>query len=146
MEQIIYIQMDLALNNPQRLICHKTKPNLMDCSEQRQKNEHYLNSYYLSPRSDLGLADKRETYVYTVSECCWAGIHFGWPCWLVYWSGRVCLGSSYSWLRLSDMDSRNLAFMSGVPRPASSSLQELFPQALTLLGGARFIGASGILF
>ena len=26
-EQIIYIKMDLALNNLQRLICHKTKPN-----------------------------------------------------------------------------------------------------------------------
>ena len=27
MELIIYIKMDLALNNLQRLICHKTKPN-----------------------------------------------------------------------------------------------------------------------
>ena len=27
MEQIIYIKMDLALNNLYRLICHKTKPN-----------------------------------------------------------------------------------------------------------------------
>ena len=26
MEQIIYIKMDLALNNLQRLMCHKTKP------------------------------------------------------------------------------------------------------------------------
>ena len=26
-ELIIYIEMDLALNNLQRLICHKTKPN-----------------------------------------------------------------------------------------------------------------------
>ena len=26
-EQIIYIKMNLALNNLQRLICHKTKPN-----------------------------------------------------------------------------------------------------------------------
>ena len=25
MEQIIYIKMDLALNNQQRLMCHKTK-------------------------------------------------------------------------------------------------------------------------
>ena len=33
MELIIYIEMDLALNNLQRLICHKTqqtKPNLMN--------------------------------------------------------------------------------------------------------------------
>ena len=27
MELIIYIKMDLALNNLQKLICHKTQPN-----------------------------------------------------------------------------------------------------------------------
>ena len=30
-ELIIYIKMDLALNNLQRLICHKTKPTKLNC-------------------------------------------------------------------------------------------------------------------
>ena len=66
----------------------------------------------------------------------WAVTHFGWPCWLVHRSGRVCPGSAGSWLKLFDCKP---AFMSGVPRPASSNLRGPYPQTLTLLGGARFI-------
>ena len=33
-EQIIYIKMDLALNNQYRLICHKTKPNPTELQNQ----------------------------------------------------------------------------------------------------------------
>ena len=40
----------------------------------------------------------------------WAGTHFGWACFLIHSSGWVCLGSSGSWSRLSDVDSRKLAF------------------------------------
>ena len=67
------------------------------------------------------------------------GTHFGWLCLLVHGSGQVCLGSSGRQLRPFDMDSRKLAFMSGMQRPASSSLRRLSLQVLTLLGGAKFI-------
>ena len=36
MELIIYIKMDLALNNLQQLICHKTQPN------QTKPNQKYM--------------------------------------------------------------------------------------------------------
>ena len=40
MEQIIYIKMDLALNNLQRLICHKTQqPNQRPLTTVSQSNK-----------------------------------------------------------------------------------------------------------
>ena len=47
-----------------------------------------------------------------------------------------CSGGTRS--RLSDIDSGKLVFMSGSPRPTSSSLRDPLLQALTLLGGAMF--------
>ena len=39
MERIIYIKMDLALDNLQRLICHKTKQiNIYACNDRRSFN------------------------------------------------------------------------------------------------------------
>ena len=70
-----------------------------------------------------------------LSECRWAGTHFGQPCWSVHVSGRVCPGFGASQLRPSDLDSGNLAFMSG----ASSNLRVSSQPVLTHLGGARFI-------
>ena len=43
MEQIVYIKMDLTLNNLQRLICHKTqqtKPNQTSKNPRGTKEEH----------------------------------------------------------------------------------------------------------
>ena len=74
-----------------------------------------------------------------LSGHCWAETHFDRACWSVYRSGRVCPGSGGSQLRPFDMDSCKPAFMSCTPRPASSSLRRPSLQALTLLGGARFI-------
>ena len=67
------------------------------------------------------------------------GTHFRRPCLSVHRSGRVCLGSSGSRSRPSDIDSGKPAFISGTPRPASSSFRGASPQALTFLEGARFI-------
>ena len=63
------------------------------------------------------------------------GIHFCRPYLLVHWSGWVCPGSGGSRSRPSDMDSGKLAFMSGAPRSASSSLKRPLP----FIGGAMFI-------
>ena len=52
---------------------------------------------------------------------------------------RICPASNGSRSRLSDMDSCKPAFMSGAPRSASSSLRGPSSQAVTLIGGARFI-------
>ena len=103
---------------------------------------NFLNPRTATPmKKARGLQEwqKRDTCICTVSECRWAGALFGWPCWSVHGSGRVCPGSGGSWQRPSGMDSGKPAFMSGAPRPASSSLGGLSPEALTLLGGARFI-------
>ena len=67
---------------------------------------------------------------------CWAGTYFGLPCSQVC---QVCLGSSGSWLRPSDMDSREPTFMSCVLRLILLESQGAVPQALTLLRRARFI-------
>ena len=69
----------------------------------------------------------------------WNGTHFGCLCWSVHGSGLVCPGSCGSRLRPSDIDSGKPAFMSDVPRLASSSLRGPSPLALTLFGGVRFI-------
>ena len=69
----------------------------------------------------------------------WAGAHFGRPCWSVHGSGRVCLGSAGSRARPSDMDPGKPAFMSGVPRPVSSSFWGPCSRTLTLFEGATFI-------
>ena len=61
------------------------------------------------------------------------------PCRSVHVSGRVCPGSAGSRSRPSDMDSGKPIFLSGAPRPASSSLRGLSSQAVTLLRGAKFI-------
>ena len=48
-------------------------------------------------------------------ECtpgCWVRTQFGWPCGLVKRSVWMCPGFGGSWLRLPDMSSRKLAFMS----------------------------------
>ena len=47
-ELIIYIKMDLALNNLQRLICHKTKSNKY-FQTKRKKNTQTFTYLYLSP-------------------------------------------------------------------------------------------------
>ena len=70
---------------------------------------------------------------------CWAGTHLDWPCWLIHGSGWVWPGSASSQSRPNDKDSGWLSFMLGMLRPASSSLRGPSPQAVTLLGEARFI-------
>ena len=69
----------------------------------------------------------------------WTGTHLSRLCWLVHGSGQVCLGSTGSQSRPSIMDSSWPAFISGVPRPASSSLRGLSSQDLIFLWGAKFI-------
>ena len=44
-EQIIYIKMDLALNNLQRLICHKT--------QQTKPNQTFKRAWYQYDRTDI---------------------------------------------------------------------------------------------
>ena len=65
-----------------------------------------------------------------------AGTHFSWS---VHRCGHVCPRSTGSWSKLSDMDSSLLAFMLATPRQAFSSLRRPWAQALTFIGGAKFI-------
>ena len=46
-EQIIYIKMDLALNNLQRWICHKTKPNQTKLNQTYFPDDKLLDSLSL---------------------------------------------------------------------------------------------------
>ena len=53
-----------------------------------------------------------------LSGRCWAGIHFGQPCWSVHWSGRVCPGSSSSQLRCA---------LAGIIEPQGAILPGSYP-------------------
>ena len=68
-----------------------------------------------------------------------AGTRFGRLCWSVHGSGQVCPDSVGCQSKSPDMDSSRPAFLSGAPRPVSSSLRGPSPQVLTLFVGARFI-------
>ena len=57
----------------------------------------------------------------------------------VHGSGRVCPGSDGTQSMPPKIDSEKPAFMLGAPRLVSSSFRGSYPQALTLLGGAKFI-------
>ena len=56
MELIIYIKMYLALNNLQRLICHKTKPN--------QSKVHFHTEWYFMWVLSVGQIDLFENDEY----------------------------------------------------------------------------------
>ena len=65
MEQIIYIKMDSALNNLQRLICHKTHPNLffMNTFFKLLKKIYYL--------PDIKKKSKTFAYHFVHIQCSW---------------------------------------------------------------------------
>ena len=55
-EQIIYIKMDLALNNLQRLICHKTqqaKPNQLNKTTIKRWQKKFKKPVYIYIRGSL---------------------------------------------------------------------------------------------
>ena len=52
MEQIIYIKMDLALNNLQRLICHKTKQTKLGLGNKWTIGDH--SNYNIIENKSLG--------------------------------------------------------------------------------------------